>query len=71
MSKWIKLDPSKPFVIPEGFRLGKVIVNGECKERTIEVFENTTRNDDNQFIRKLQKTMYYRSIECINKNIKK
>ena len=67
MSKWVKLDLSKPFVIPEGFRLGKVVVNGECRERTIEVFENTNRNDDNKFIRKLQKTMYHRATERLKK----
>lgn len=70
MSKWVKLNPSEPFVIPEGFRLGRVIVNGECRERTIEVFEKTNRCDDNNFIRKLQKRMYQRSIEWLKKKMK-
>ena len=71
MSKFIKLDPTKPFEIPKGIRLGRVIVNGECRERTIEVFEKTSIYDDNQFIRKLQTRMLQRSIEWIKKKILK
>ena len=70
-NKFIKLDPTKPFIVPEGFRVGKVIVNGECIERSIEVLKKTTINDDNQFILKLQSRMLQRSIEWLkNKMIK-
>jgi len=71
MNKFIKLDPTKPFEIPKGFRLGKVIVNGKCRERTIEVLESTNTNDDNIIIRKLQIRMLQRSIEWLRKRILK
>ncbi len=71
MSRFIKLDPIKPFVVPEGFRIGKIIVNGECRERTIEVFKKTNKEDDNQFIRKLQTQMLHRSIEWLRKKFLK
>lgn len=67
MSIFIKLDPTKPFEVPKGCRVGKVIINGEYRERTNEMLEKTNRDDDNIFIRKLQKTMYHRAIEWLKK----
>jgi hypothetical protein len=67
MKKLIKLDPLKPFIVPKGFRVGKVIVNGEYRERPLNVFETTNIDDDNKFIRKLQETMYHRRLNDYNR----
>jgi len=67
MKGFIKLDPSKPFKIPKGYRLGRVKINGEYKERPFKIFEGTTIEDDNNFIRKLQKRMMQRSIEWMKR----
>ena len=65
MRKWIKLDPIKPFKIPEGYRIGRVQVNGKCVERSIEMLHKTNRKDDNCFIKNMQIRMLQRSIEWI------
>lgn len=71
MSRFVKLNPTKPFTIQEGERLGRIIINGRCIERSIETFKNTNRDDDNRFLRKFQKRLLERSMEWMkNKMIK-
>lgn len=60
MSKFIKLDPTKPFKIPQGQRLGRIIINGECVRRSNTTLEKTNLNDDNRFLRKFQKRLLER-----------
>jgi len=62
MSKFIKLNPTKPFIIPIGYRLGRIIINGELKERSIKSLNNSNRNIDNQFLRKIQKRLLERKL---------
>lgn len=71
MRKWFKLDPIKPFKIPEGYRIGRIQVNGKCVERPIEILKKTNVEDDKRFIKNMQIRMLQRSIEWIkNKVIK-
>jgi hypothetical protein len=70
MSKWIKLDPIKPFKIPEGYRVGRVSINGKIVERSSEAFKKTSIDDDKRFIEKLQIRILQRSIEWVRKKIR-
>jgi hypothetical protein len=69
MRKWIKLDPTKPFKIPRGYRIGRVKINGKCVERSSETLRTTNVEDDNRFIKNMQMRMLQRSIEWLRKKI--
>ncbi len=69
MRKWIKLDPIKPFKILEGYRIGRLKVNGKYVERSIEVLETTTIDDDKRFIKNMQTRMLQRNIEWIRRKM--
>lgn len=70
MKKWVKLDPIKPFKIPEGYRVGRVNINGKCVERSTETLKKTTIEDDKRFIKKLEIRMLQRSIEWLRKVVR-
>jgi len=71
MRKWVKLDPTEPFKIPKGYRIGRVKVNGKCVERSSEIIREITIEDDNRFIKNMQIRMMQRSIEWLRKKILK
>lgn len=47
----VRLDPDNPIEIPEGYRVGRIQINGKWRERTNHLLYS--RDDDNRMIKKL------------------